>query len=313
MWFNRWASNYSGITVAVISDFLLFLFNSNTSLDWLYSADALNTFFLKLELPDFRYNPLITSLFKYFYKVRPSFPKYVVTWDVGRVLRYLAGWHPPSSLTLKQLTLKTVALVALTASDRSQTLQALRVDRVSSTPQGLEFVVFDVLKTTRKGRPARVVKCVSWDAPELDVAAYVLKYIEITSPFRSRAQIKGLRNPNQPFLSHKTGLPVARATISRWIKDIMSLSGVDTSMFSPGSTRGASVSAAARRGASLDQILGAGDWSNLGTYQRFYQRQVDDTPVGCLILEEATVSVPYFLVYPYSLFIYMYIYILNSI
>ena len=52
----------------------------------------------------------------------------------------------------------------------------------------------------------------------------------------------------------------------------------------------ASVSAAARRGASVSQILNAGDWTNLGTYQRFYSRTVDDTPVGRMILEEANVS-----------------------
>ena len=196
----------------------------------------------------------------------------------------------PSYLSLRQLTFKTVALVALTASDRTQTLQALRVDRVSSSPQGLEFVVFDVLKTSKKGRPARVVKCVSWDAPELDVASYVHKYIEKTLIFRLRAVRKGLGKPNQLFLSYATGLPVAKSTISRWLKDVLTLSGIDTSIFSGGSTRGASASAAARRGASVKQILNAGDWTNLGTYQRFYNRTVDDTPVGRLILEEANVS-----------------------
>ena len=285
----------------------------------MYSADALNTFrsalsfFLKLDIPNLGYDPMITRLFSYFYKVRPSFPRYVVTWDVGRVLRFLATWHPSSTLSLKQLTLKTVALVALTSSDRSQTLQALRVDRVSHTPQGLEFVVFDVLKTTRKGRPARVVKCVSWDAPELDVAAYVLTYIDKTSYFRTQAQMKGLGTHNQLFLSHKTGLPVARATISRWIKEIMDLSGIDTSFFAPGSTRGASVSAAARRGASLEQILGAGDWSRLGTYQRFYHRHVNDTPVGRLILEEANVSnQTLFLSFILEIFLQLFVYICIS-
>ena len=275
---------------------MLFLFNSKNSAGNDYSSDALNTFrsalsfFLKLDIPDLGYKAPVTRLFSYFYKQRPSFPKYVVTWDVGTVLRFLATWHPPCSLTTMQLTLKTVALVALTASDRAQTLQALRVDRVSSTPQGLEFVIFDVLKTTKRGRPARVVKCVSWDAPELDVAFYVHKYIDKTLSFRCRAVRRGLKKPTQLFLSYATGLPVTKSTISRWLKDVLTLAGIDTSVFSGGSTRGASASAAARRGASVAQILGAGDWTNLGTYQRFYNRTVDDTPVGRLILEEAHVS-----------------------
>ena len=275
---------------------MLFLFNSKNSEGKNFSADALNThrsalsFFLKLEKPNLGYDSTITRIFSFFYKSRPSFPRYTCTWDVGQVFRFLAKWHPPAALSLKQLTLKTVALVALTSSDRAQTLQALRVDMVTASPQGLEFVIFDVLKTSKRGRPARVVKCVSWDAPELDVANYVLTYINKTLVFRLRSFKKGLGKPTQLFLSHKTGLPVARGTISRWVKEVMRLSGIDTSTFLPGSTRGASASAAARRGASVSQILGAGDWTNLGTYQRFYQRQVADTPVGRLILEEANVS-----------------------
>ena len=272
------------------------MFNSRTYKGTLYSAEALNafrsalSFFLKLELPGLGEHPSVTRLFQYFYKARPSFPRYAVTWDVGKVLNFLAKWHPPSSLSLRQLTLKTVSLVALTCSDRSQALQALRVDRVSSTPQGLEFVIFDVLKTTRRGRPARVVKCVSWDAPELDVALYVTNYINRTFKFRLRAYNKGLGKPTQLFLSFKTGMPVARATLARWVKEVMRLAGIDTSVFLPGSTRSASVSAALRRGAGINQILQAGDWSQLGTFQRFYNRQVDDTPVGRLILAEADVS-----------------------
>ena len=227
------------MNVNTICEFLLYLFNSTTASGGVYSGDALNTFrsaisfFLRNDFPNLGNDPCITRMFTYFYKERPSFPRYTVTWDVNKVLGFLAKWHPPASLSLKQLTLKTVALVALTCSDRAQTLQALRVDRVSSTPQGLEFVVFDRLKTSRRGRPARVVKCVSWDAPELDVATYVHRYIDRTLTLRLRAYRKGLGKPTQLFLSHKSGLPVARATISRWVKEVMNLAGVDTSIFLP--------------------------------------------------------------------------------
>ena len=275
---------------------MLFLFNSETPSGGKYSGEALNTFrsalsfFLKFEIPNLGKKDKITVLFQSFYKQRPTFGKYIVTWDVGKVLRFLASWHPPSAISLKQLTLKTVTLIALTASDRAQTIHALRVDRVAITNQGLEFVIFDTLKTTRSGQPPKVVKCVSWDAEELDVSFYVQKYMDKTFVFRCRSYKKGLGKPTQLFLSHRTGLPVSRSTISRWIKEVMRMAGIDVNMFSPGSTRGASVSAAARRGASLTQILLNGDWTNLGTYQRFYHRTVDDTPVGRLILEEANVS-----------------------
>ena len=83
----------------------------------------------------------VVRLFNYFYKTRPNLPRYQVTWDVGVVLRFLAQWHPKETLSLKQLTLKTVMLVALTSSDRAQTLHALRRDQVEVTEEGLVFVV----------------------------------------------------------------------------------------------------------------------------------------------------------------------------
>ena len=155
------------------------MFNSKTSSGRDYTSNSLNifrsalSFFLKLDLPDLGYHPIVTRLFSFFYKERPSFPKYVVTWDVSVVINFLAGWHPASSLSLRKLTLKTVTLMALTCSDRAQTLHALKVDQVTTTPKGdLEFVVFDILKTSRPGRPARVVRCVKYHRPEHDVACF---------------------------------------------------------------------------------------------------------------------------------------------
>ena len=244
---------------------------------------------MKLDLPNLGYEPSVTRIFSSFYKLRPSFPRYVVTWDVGVVLNYLAKWHPPSALSLKRLTLKTVALVALTCSDRAQTLHALRVDRVSTTPQGLEFVIFNIL-TSKKGKPPKIVKCVSWDREELDVAFYVHKYIEKTLGLRCRAVRRGLPKPVQLFLSHKTGLPVAKSSISRWLKEVLTMAGIDPEIYGGHSTRGASSSLLARRGASITQVLEAGDWSNVGTFQHYYDRVVDNTPSGRIILEEANVS-----------------------
>ena len=65
----------------------------------------------------------------------------------------------------------------------------------------------------------------------------------------------------------------------------MQLAGIDITLFAPHSSRGASISEATRRGASPQQILSQGNWTNLGTYQRFYNREVHDTPIGRLILQ----------------------------
>ena len=118
------------------------------------------------------------------------------------------------------------------------------------------------------------------------MAAYVEVYIRKCFKFRLRAVEQGLPKPTQFFLSHLTGKPVQRASISRWIREVMAMSGIDVSTFRPGSTRGATASMATRQGATPDQILRHGDWSNLGMYQRFYDRDIG-VPVGRLVLQSS--------------------------
>ena len=291
MWCCEKQIGYGTITVNNICEYLLYLFNSKTPSGKDYTSGALNkirsalSFFLQFDIPKLGFEMPVVRLFNYFYKARPCFPRYTVTWDVGLVLKFLAQWHPKESLTLKQLTLKSVTLVALTSSDRAQTLHALRVDQAHVSAEGLVFVVPSVLKHSRRGSPATKVVCVEWDAPELNVADYVLYYMRKTLKYRLKAWNTNKEDIKQLFLSHRTGKPVKRASISRWIREVMFLSGVDVSTFAPHSTRGASISEATRRGASPAQIVAHGNWSTLGTYQRFYNREVHDTPVGRMVLQ----------------------------
>ena len=294
MWCGERQIGYGQVTVNVISKYLLFLFKSKTPFGKVYSSEALSkirsaiAFFMQYDIPRLGFNISLVRLFNYFNKARPSFARYIVTWDVGIVLNFLAKWHPKESLSLKQLTLKTVALVALTSSDRAQSLHALQVDQAHFTPEGLVFVIKKLLKHSRRGSPTSKIVCVKWDAPELDVADYVLFYMQKTLKYRYIAWDKRKKDIKQLFLSYRNGRPVAKASISRWVREVMYLAGIDISTFAPHSTRGASISEATRRGATPKQILSQGNWSNLGTYQRLYNREIHDTPIGQLILQAST-------------------------
>ena len=57
--------------------------------------------------------PLVVPFLKGVYESRPSVPRYVETWDVTVVLKFLAELHPSSKLTLRELTLKLVMLLSL--------------------------------------------------------------------------------------------------------------------------------------------------------------------------------------------------------
>lgn len=85
---------------------------------------------------------------------------------MGKLLNFLAQWHPANSISLKKLTLKTVALISLTSSDRAQTFHLLDVEMIHIIDNiGLEFEVPALLKTRegvpKRGLPPKKVKCVS--------------------------------------------------------------------------------------------------------------------------------------------------------
>ena len=260
------------------------MFNKGTKSGTLNLIRSAISFFTQNTFVNLGKNPMISRCFRYFYKNRPIFPRYFTTWDVGKVLKFLSTWHPPEKLTMKQITLKTVALIALTSSDRAQTIHELNINHLNYVSQGLEFNIPCLLKHSQKGRPARKVLCVEWDKPELNVCKYVEYYLKKTFKFRFKAVTLGKEKPNQFFLSHRTGKPVKRASISRWIRQVLDYSGIDTTTFKAGSTRSASASAANRLGATPNQILNQGDWTNLGTFNKFYNKSLNDTPVGKLIL-----------------------------
>ena len=56
---------------------------------------------------------------------------------------------------------------------------------------------------------------------------------------------------------------VGTSTVARWLKTVLHLSGIDTSVFKAHSFRGASASAAFNKACSVQQILKTGDWSSV--------------------------------------------------
>ena len=79
--------------------------------------------------------------------------------------------------------------------------------------------------------------------------------------------------PNKLLLSYiRPHKPISSASLSRWLKDLISRAGIDTSIFKAHSVRGASSSAAYEMGVSLQDILDLADWSTGSTFRRFYYK-----------------------------------------
>ena len=69
------------------------------------------------------------------------------------------------------------------------------------------------------------------------------------------------------FVTHGKPHAASKDTLAQWIKDVMSKSGVDTTVFNPHSCRSAK-----SLGVPLHKILKSGQWATESTFYKFYQR-----------------------------------------
>ena len=160
---------------------------------------------------------LILDYLRFFYKKKLRIAKHIVYWKVEKVLRFFKSWHLVDQLSLKQLTMKTLALIAITTSERGQTLYLMNIKKMHISDNRFSFIMTNKLKTTKRALKPKIVKCVNCSDPTLDVCAYVKSYMLETSKFRNE-------NHNDLFLSWATKKPVTKVSLARWLKTIFSLS-----------------------------------------------------------------------------------------
>ena len=134
---------------------------------------------------------------------------------------------------------------------------------------GNQFVVNSLLKSSRPGKSSLIVSLPVFPENEkLCALSTLLHYVD------RAVRIRQSLNSSQVFVSYgKPCKVVSSATLSRWLKAVLSLAEIFTSIFKGHSFRGASTSKAVSLGVPLDVILKAADWKNAGTFAKFYQRE----------------------------------------
>ena len=91
------------------------------------------------------------------------------TWEETVVLSFLLilkkNLHPPSKLTLRELTLKLVMLVSLVSGQRGQSIQLLDINCMSQTETSCTFVITQNVKQSRPGikQPVNKLEAYSMD------------------------------------------------------------------------------------------------------------------------------------------------------
>ncbi|KAK2551481.1 hypothetical protein P5673_027669, partial [Acropora cervicornis] len=107
---------------------------------------------------------------------------------------------------------------------------------MNSTATGTQFVVNSLLKSSRPGKSSLML------FPRMK--SFVL--IRLCYIVARTASIRQSLNSSQPYKV------VSSATLARWLEVVLSLAGIDTSIFKGHSFRGASTSKAVSLGVPLD-------------------------------------------------------------
>ena len=200
-------------------------------------------------------HPLVTRLMKGVFNDRPPLPRYTCTWNVQTVLTCISSWGSNDSLSLKQLSWKTTMLLALTRPSRSADLSQLSLSGKQYRPNGVTFKPSGLAKQSRQGKPLTEFFFPSFPHdPGLCPMETLKSYETRTAPNRGTEEklFLALIKPYKALTS---------STIARWLKSLLEAAGINTSVFSAHSVRGASSSAAANLGITTNEILKAADWS----------------------------------------------------
>ena len=281
---NKWSSwcqersiNPFSATIAQVADFLTCQFNSGKQYSTINSyRSAISNTHPQIEGQPVGKHLIICRLMQGMFNERPSEPRYSEIWDIDQVLSHLETMEDLDCLSFKELTLKTAMLMALANADRASDLHLLDIRYMQQQGDTVKFVVAGLSKTRRSGPPRQVEYASFVDKPKLCPVKALHAYIDQTKDKRAEKEYKLFLALKKPHLSVSTG------TISRWLKEMLRMAGINNK-FTAHSTRAASVSAAKAKGLTVREILNAGNWSRESTFNKFYNKEITLTTenAGC--------------------------------
>ena len=141
-------------TVASVADYLTELFNKGRSYHTVnIHRSAISAFHRPIDGLKVGQHDLVCRVLNAYFNVRPPQPRYVVTWDVDKVLSYIHSLGDNSSLSSKFLTLKLSMLLALASAGRSSDLRALDIRYMAVSDNSISFELGKLTKSRRRGQP----------------------------------------------------------------------------------------------------------------------------------------------------------------
>jgi site-specific recombinase XerD len=175
--------------------------------------------------------------------------------------------HSRKEYVAHPLARKTITLLALTTLLRCSELNSIQLDSISFSAAKV-FFNLGVLRKSQRSGPLMRYSQDEWENPLICQVTCLRSYLERTANLRS-----SLKNSGVFIGSNKRHNPVTGSTIGGWIKHQLKEAGIDTSIFSAHSTRGAAASKASSTGVSIQVILNQGHWASESTISKLYHRE----------------------------------------
>lgn len=268
-WWNFRKENDKNLYTAEISELIEFLtkeFNQGGTYGTLNTTRSALSLILGPEIADdFR----VKRFFKGISNIRPALPKYDVTWDPQIILNYFSNKPENNLLSLEDLSKKLITLLSITTGHRMQTYGFIEIENIEKTAKNILIKIPKKIKTSKRNGYQPVLNLPYFkENPKICVASTLETYLKSTKEIRGSEKTL--------FISFKKPYKaVGKQTLSRWVKCILSESGINTDIFSAHSTRHAASSAAKRNGVSLDVIRKAAGWTEKSkTFAKFYDREI---------------------------------------
>ena len=160
-----------------------------------------------------------------------------------------------------------IVLILLVPGQRGQIVHLLSIDHMVPVNNCYTFQIVDHLKQSRPGVKNPLVELRPFEDKTQCVVTTLKEYLTRTrSPRGSESHL---------FISYTRSFRrVSRENINRWVKLVLTNSGIDTLRFKPHSTGAASTSAASNASVSLDDILYTAGWSSECTFEKFHNKPI---------------------------------------
>ena len=261
-------------------EFLTNLFHAGLSYSSLNTARSALSTYVCIDGIAAGIHPLVKRFMRGVFNLRPAFPKYLVTWDTDIVLKKIKSMSPVRVLSLKNLTYKLVMLLALLTGQRCQTIHALTMDSVTLTDNYVKLHAPTLLKHSRPGHHLQELKVKGY-APDRRMCI-----VHVLTEYMKRT--KTIRTSDKLLISYvKPHHPVTKATVSRWVKHMLDLSGINTSIFQAHSTRSAATTSAKGLNVPLATILRTAGWSSESTFSKYYDKSEGNKDFASAIQSKA--------------------------